>query len=238
MGNSRFLGVYSHKQQRQRKYFVWRLADGNYAIQELDASFSAHGSVRGVAADAFGALFRQEPAILAAPVVTPDFRQVERPAAKVELTDQNLAALERARSIKQVEMDLRNNFDRALRALGRPKDRKGALASLERIAATRKGIQTEHKHMFRDFGVALRKKALPELALACASRAVELSPQDDHARFNMARILGILGRYDDAAAQLGEALRIDPGEKVYKRLERHLVAERRERESRIRSPEE
>ncbi|MBD5641240.1 MAG: tetratricopeptide repeat protein [Desulfovibrio sp.] len=228
------MGVYSLKsQQRQLKYFAWRLADGTYAVQELDSAYTAQGPAQHVQAEKFQTLFKQEPLILAAPVVTPDFRQfAPGETSKPEADDKNFAALERARSIRQTEADLRDTFEKALRALARPKDRKGALASLGRIAATRKGIKLEHKHMFRDFGVALRKKALPDLALECASRVVELSPEDDHARFNLARIYGILGRYDDAARQLQEAIRIDPAEKVYERLERHIERERQFAEAR------
>lgn len=236
MRNPRFLGVYTLiRQPRQPKYFAWRLSDGSYAVQELDSAYTAKGQVKAVPADKFESLFKLEPMILAAPVVTPDFRQIApKLAPEDELSDKNMAALERARSIKQIETDLRENFDKALRALSRARDKKGALASLARIATTRKGIQLEHKHMFRDFGVALRKKSLHELALQCASRAVELSPNDDHARFNLARLYGILGRYDDARAQLQEAVRIDPSEKVYERLERHLENERQFAESRKR----
>lgn len=240
MRNAKFLGVYSlNKQQRQSKYFAWRLADGNFAVQELDSAYTARGPAQAMAADKFRVLFKLEPLILAAPVVTPDFRQLVPPAPpKPEISDKGLAALERARKIKQIETDLRDNFEKALRALARPKDRKGALASLSRIAATKKGIQLEHKYMFRDFGVALRKKALPELALECASRAVELSPDDDHARFNLARIYGIMGRYEEASAQLQEAMRIDPAEKIYGRLERHIERERKLAEARKRPVDE
>lgn len=204
-------------------YFVWQLPDGNYAVQELDPALSPRGRAVAVSASRFDRTYQPEPSILAAPVTTPDFRQIRPSAPKMaELTDDTLAQLEKARRAKQVETDLRDSFAKALRALSRPRDRKGALAAIERIAATKQGIVPEHKHMFRDFGVTLRKKSLPELSLQCARRAVELAPNDDHARFNLARILGMLGKYDAAADQLGIARKLEPREDVYARLARHL----------------
>lgn len=244
MRNPKFLGVYSQKKQTGRsplRYFVWRLPDGSYAVQELDSSLSARGPARAVPAHNFDQLFYAEPSILAAPVTTPDFRHLQAPAPKptsAPIDDSSFKQLEKARQARQVENDLRDSFARALRALGRPKDKKGALIALERLAATTKGIAPEHKHMFRDFGVAMRKKSLPELSLAFAARAVELAPNDDHARFNLARILGLLGRYDEAAKELGAALKLDPEEKIYMRLGRHLAREKALKQEFLHRPDE
>lgn len=230
MRNPKFLGVYSRRNVKGRKgripsWFAWSLPDGSYAVQPLDQAYTVQGPAEAVSAAEFDSLFKLEPSILAAPVITPDFSWLgTRPS---EPENAKFAAPERARQARQVEAGLRDSFDRALRALSRPRDKKAALASIERIAGTRQGIVTEHKHMFRDFGVALRKKALIELAVACAGRAVELSPDDDHARFNLARLLGMAGRFDDANEQLDIAQKIDPAEKVYPRLRKYLNSKRK-----------
>lgn len=235
MRNPKFLGVYSLKVpargKQKPRFFVWQLPDGDYAIQELDAAMTQHGPARAVAAADLDRAFKAEPAILAAPVTTPDFRPLAKnreTAAKVagEVSDEALASLEQARKARQLENDLRDKFAKAMRALSRPQDRKNALAVLGRIAAMREGIEPSHRHMFRDFGVALRKKSLPDLAVACARRVVALAPQDDHARFNLARNLGQAGKYDEAEAQLGAARKLDPNEKIYDRMAAHLAKER------------
>lgn len=234
MRNPKFLGVYSRRNVKGRKgripsWFAWRLPDGSYAVQQLDQAYTAHGPAVAVAAPEFAASFKLEPSILAAPVITPDFSWLAAPGG--EPGQAEFAALERARQARQVEAGLRDSFEKALKALSRPRDKKAALASIERIAETKQGIVTEHKHMFRDFGVALRKKALLELALACARRAVELSPDDDHARFNLARLLGMAGRFDEADKQLNIAQQLDPREKVYPRLRKYLDSKRNYAES-------
>lgn len=231
MRNPKFLGVYSRRNVKGRKgripsWFAWILPDGSYAVQPLDQAYTPLGPAEAVSPEEFESLFKLEPAILAVPVITPDFSWlgVPRPGAPQKAKS---AAQERVIKARQVEASLRDSFDKALRGLSRPRDRKAALASIERIAGTRQGIVKEHKHMFRDFGVALRKKALLGLALACAGRAVELSPDDDHARFNLARLLGMAGRFDDANEQLDIAQKLDPTEKVYSRLRKHLDRERK-----------
>lgn len=208
------------------KFFIWQLPDGNYAAQELDSAFTQRGLARSIPAHGLEKAFVFEPGILAAPVTTPDFRPLVKNAPPTEtVADATLSSLERARKAKQLETDLRDAFDKAMRAIGRPKDRKGGLAAIERIAKTKEGIEPSHKFMFRDFGVALRKKRLNDLALLCARRAVALSPEDDHARFNLARILGMTGNYEEAQAQLGAARKLDPSERIYDRLAKYLEKE-------------
>lgn len=238
MRNPKYSGVYSSKslartsdgKRAKRFYFVWDLGNACYAAQALDNSFSPIEKPRLLSQAQLKANLRLEPGILAAPISTPDFRRIEAaPSVKndaTELTDLSIQELEKARRAKQVEADLRNNFDKALRALSRPRDRKGALAAISQIADSTEGIVPAHKHMFRDFGVSLRKKSLPELALNCAKRVLELAPNDDHAHFNMARLLSHLGMYDEAEAHLLKAIKLDRNEKIYPQMLSWLRKER------------
>ena len=238
MRNPKFLGVYSGKdpsrgapgKSGKRFHFVWDLGNACFAIQALDNAFTPIEKPRLLSAAQLKANLRMEPGIMAAPISAPDFRGLQPPAqprtTATELTDASIDELEKARKAKQVEADLRNNFDKALRALSRPRDRKGALAAISQIAEATEGIVPAHKHMFRDFGVSLRKKSLPELALSCAKRSLELAPNDDHAHFNMARLLSILDMREEAEAHLIQAMRLDRNEKIYPRMLAWLRGER------------
>lgn len=238
MRNPKFLGVYSGKSLVQssdgkrvkRFYFVWDLGNACYAAQGLDNSFTPIEKPRLLSQAQLKANLKLEPGILAAPISTPDFRRIEAALSTkhvaTELTDASIQELEKARRAKQVEADLRNNFDKALRALSRPRDRKGALAAITQIAESTEGIVPAHKHMFRDFGVSLRKKSLPELAVNCAQRVLELAPNDDHAHFNMARLLSHMGMYDEAEAHLLKAIKLDRNEKIYPQMLSWLRKER------------
>lgn len=238
MRNPKFLGVYSGRslgrgpdgKAAKRFYFVWDLDSACFAAQALDNSFTPVEKPRLLSQAQLKASLKLEPGILAAPLSLPDFRGIQQPAKPKarasELNDAAILELEKARKAKQVEMDLRNNFDKAMRALSRPRDRKGALAAIGQIVEMTEGIVPSHKHMFRDFGVSLRKKSLPELALRCAKRTLELAPNDDHAHFNMARLLSVLGLYDQAEAHLNTAIKLDRNEKIYPKMMAWIKKER------------
>lgn len=232
MRNPRFLGVYSRVQpgikltrSKKQFFFVWGVSNDVFAIQALNNAFVPTGHPILMPQDKFKTGFKLEPGILAAPVTTPDLRYLQtQNRRKVSTTSQtninnfdniSLEDLEKARKAKQVETDLRGNFDKALRALSKSKDRRGALAALEQIAETTEGIVPAHKHMFRDFGVTLRKKSLMEIALRCAQRVLELAPRDDHAHFNIARILNMMNMNREAAAHIQRAMELDANEPVY-----------------------
>ena len=130
--------------------------------------------------------------------------------------------LEAARKAKVVETKLRETFRQTLLRLKRPRERKAALLALEHLAHTTEGITPSHKHMFRDFGVRLRQNSQPDLALLFTRKAVELAPEDDHAHFNLARILCSLGMYDEAAAHVATALSVSSEEPLYFKLLEHI----------------
>lgn len=130
--------------------------------------------------------------------------------------------LEAARKAKAVESQLRETFRQTLLRLKRPRERKAALLALEQMANATEGITPSHKHMFRDFGVRLRQNSQPDLALRFSRKAVELAPEDDHAHFNLARILCSLGMYDEAAAHISTALSMAGDEPLYFKLLTHI----------------
>ncbi len=133
--------------------------------------------------------------------------------------------LEAVRKAKVLESHMRETFRQTLLRLKRPRERKAAMLALEQIAGTTEGIVPAHKHMFRDFGVRLRQNFQPGLALLFNRKAVELAPEDDHARFNLARILCALGQYDEAAAQIQAAMDMDHEEPLYTKLLSHILAQ-------------
>lgn len=240
MRKPKFLGVYSLARTAAKKgartgkqfYFVWELDKATYAVQLLNEAMIPQSRPELISQPRLQTSYRLEPSILTVPITTPDFRRLpgapagKSPAGAAELTDETLAQLDAARKTKQIETDLRGNFDKAIRALSRPRDRKGALAALEKMAASKEGIVSAHKHMFRDFGVTLRKQSLPELAALYARRVLELAPEDDHAHFNMARVLASLGYYDQAQAHITKAISLDSSEKVYRLMRKYLDRQR------------
>lgn len=169
----------------------------------------------------------------------PDKEQVllfppQEPAGKPADTDDDFRRLELARKAKQLEAAMRDTFRKTLLRLKRPKERTAALAALEQMAAASEGVTTEHRHMFRDFGVQLRKQSMPETALHFSRRVVSLAPGDDHALFNLARILCELRQFNEAEKLLAQAMQIDRTEPVYRLLRDYIMREKRRKPPRSR----
>ena len=143
---------------------------------------------------------------------------------------------EATRKAKMTESKLRETFRQALLRLKRPRERQGALKALEQLAETTEDICTAHKHMFRDFGVRLRQSAHPDLALLFSRKVVQLAPDDDHAHFNLARILCMLGQYDDAAAHIRTAMSMNSDKSLYFRMLVYIRKEKLQNRGRSASP--
>ena len=68
----------------------------------------------------------------------------------------------------------------------------------------------KQKFMFTEFGLTLRRKRKPRLALKAHLRALELAPRDEHILFNVARTEFELGNTEAAKEYLARALESAP----------------------------
>lgn len=249
MQDTSYLGVYSiglpnAKGQMQKKmHFVWAEDSGTFCVQLLDGAFQPVGTKKSIGPIEFKKKYTHEPSVLAVPVNTgikPWLHTsppragapVQGSASGVEVAHA-LASLheqaipEGSSPAKQTENYLRGFFGKALRRIKFPKERTAAINSLKTVAEVEEGIVTEHKFMFADFGVALRKNDLLELALTCCKRVLLLAPEDDHAHFNIARILFEMNKLEDAEQHLLTAQGMNPAETIYGKMLDYIQHERR-----------
>jgi tetratricopeptide (TPR) repeat protein len=82
---------------------------------------------------------------------------------------------------------------------------------LERIVKLDAAFAPEHKHLFNEFGIKLRKNKMIKDALTYYTRALELSKQDENLYYNIAR--AHLENKDPALALdfLLKSLELNPG---------------------------
>ncbi|MBG3878330.1 tetratricopeptide repeat protein [Desulfovibrio oxamicus] len=109
----------------------------------------------------------------------------------------------------QTERALRADFATALAQLRRG-ERDRAVRALERLAETPGEFVPAHRHMFTDFGINLRKSKLPRVAIRHHLRALDLSPDDSHVHFNIARAYYDMGDMDRAERHLRASLDLTP----------------------------
>ena len=237
-----FIGVYSslspgskegrgagkHKQY----WFVWDSGDAGYRVQALDRAFQPQNETLAVDPAAFRASFSPEPSILAAPV-----RRDSMPAPPPRPQDGVPAVktlAQRAAERAEVENHLRAHFSALLLKIRRDDDPQGAFRALQAIAEVEEGIVPEHKHMFAEFGINLRKGKLPEIALSHAKRVLALAPGDSHAHFNIARIYYMLGKFSEAERHLLAALEFSPDLECARDFLAYIGKERRQKELDVR----
>jgi tetratricopeptide (TPR) repeat protein len=88
----------------------------------------------------------------------------------------------------------------------------------ERLLKLDAAFQDQHKHLFNEFGIALRKSGMFAEALAYYGRAVELCPDDENLHYNMGRAFFELGDTKAAAQRLAHCLLLNPGHGEAKRF--------------------
>jgi tetratricopeptide (TPR) repeat protein len=81
----------------------------------------------------------------------------------------------------------------------------------QRLVRLDAAFQDEHKHLFNEFGISLRKSQMHPEALAYYSRALELSPADENLHYNMARAAYGMGDAGLAVQHLRHCLKLNSG---------------------------
>ena len=111
--------------------------------------------------------------------------------------------------IKQIITNMQADFADGLKHLkaGRIKE---AVELFEYLADLKADFAPEHKHMFNDFGIDLRKNKIFDLALKHYTKALDLSPSDENLYHNIARVHYEKGDLDEALKNLEKSLELNP----------------------------
>lgn len=145
---------------------------------------------------------------------------------------ENFAAeYEYSRALKVDEENVRANFGIGLTYLERG-DAQKAQDIFERLVKLDGAFEPEHKHLFNEFGINLRKSKMLQQSLQYYQRALELSRNDENLYMNMARVLletkDITGCIDNLLKALELAPKHEPSLKFMAWLiQKNLVPENR-----------
>ncbi len=207
--DKKFLGVYSRSTPNGVKtyYFAWT-KNNLYSVQKLDRAFNPVDLLRTIDGMSFQSMFTFEPGM----------KQI--PSARRGVSSKT--RLEEILNPENIESTMREQFRKAMVRMRRQNAQESAVLALKNLAEVEEGIVPEHKHMFSDFGAQLRKGNHLEEALAFCKRTLTLSPTDDHAHFNAARVLMDMGNYDDAEQHLLTAQIINPENNVHDKALKHI----------------
>lgn len=107
------------------------------------------------------------------------------------------------------EENVRANFGLGLTFMERGEPSKAA-DIFERVVGLDAAFTTEHKHLFNEFGINLRKSKLLDQAVEYYTRALEISDSDENLYYNLARAHFERGDRQEALDHLHKALELNP----------------------------
>lgn len=108
------------------------------------------------------------------------------------------------------EENVRANFGLGLTYMERGEPAKAG-DIFERIVGLDAAFTPEHKHLFNEFGINLRKSKLLDQAVDYYARALEITEDDENLYYNIARAYFERGDTEDCIASLEKALELSPG---------------------------
>ena len=97
-----------------------------------------------------------------------------------------------------------------------------ALLVLDQLLELKNAFSPNYKHLFNEFGIALRKKGLHEEALKYYLKARKLCGDDENLLLNIGRLLFEMGDRAHAATILEKAISLGPGFVEVRKLLSHI----------------
>ena len=205
-------GTTTRKTIQKMYWFVGERSDGILEIQQLNKNYVPSGPKKSVAMEDLLQKFSPEPEFYVKSVY-PKMRELEQNIANAEQQREKgelfSAELSFNEAIKVDEENVRANFGLGLTYLERGESSK-ADDILERLVKLEAAFAPEHKHMFNDFGINLRKNKMFDQAVNYYRKAEELASTDENLFYNIARAYFEKGEYEPCREYLSKALEINP----------------------------
>jgi len=169
--------------------FAEEQADGTFQVRPLNKHYVPSGQAKTVTREALLASFLPEPDLYLNKVA-PALREVRE---TVDLADAHRAEgalisaeFEYKNALRVDEEHIRATFGLGLTYLDRGEPDNANLVC-RRLIALDAAFGPEHKHLFNEFGIKMRKHKMYLQALRYYFKAFRLSREDDHLLYNIAR---------------------------------------------------
>ncbi len=193
-------------------YFVEQMADDMFQVRPLNNNFVPTGDPEEIDRDELLKDYTPEPEMYHKQVL-PNMKDLQKTLARADRHRKQgnsfSAEMEYGNAIKVDEYNVRGNFGVGLCLMERgEKDRANDIFA--RLVAMDAPFSPKHKHMFNDFGISLRKSKMIPQAVEYYSKAIALSPDDEHLRYNLARALFEEKEYTKVREELKKCLELNP----------------------------
>lgn len=205
-------GATKRKVNQNIAVFAEEQPDGTYAIRTLNKNFIPSGTVRTITREELLSDYLPEPDLYMNKVV-PMMRRVRE---NVEAGDAHRhegelmsAEFEYKNALRVDEEHIRATFGLGLTYLDRG-ELENAKLVCRRIITLEAAFSQDHKHLFNEFGIKMRKHQMYEQALRYYFKAFRLSKNDDHLLYNIARTYYERGKLKIALRFLAMAQALNP----------------------------
>lgn len=205
-------GTTTRKTVQKTFWFIEQQPDGSIESQPLNANYVPTGAKRKISMEDLINKFAPEPEFYLNSVF-PKMQELQR---TIESGDEHrekgetfAAEYEYSTALKVDENNVRANFGIGLTYLQRGESDK-AEDIFQRLVKLDAAFETQHKHLFNDFGISLRKNKMFKQAVEYYGRALELTENDENLHMNLARALMELKDYDQCIQQLLKVLELNP----------------------------
>jgi len=205
-------GTTLRKSIQKAYWFCKELDNGTVEIQPLNMNYVPSGPKKIITVDELLDKFSPEPEFYIITVM-PKMRELEKTIARADRHRKNKetfsAEMEYGKAVRVDEENVRANFGLGLTYLERgAKDK--AQNIFERLIKIEAAYGQEHKHLFNEFGIRLRKSKMSDQALEYYSKALNLTKNDENLYYNIARVHFDQQDFEGTVEYLKKALEINP----------------------------
>lgn len=205
-------GTTQRKSIQKTYWMVTELDNGEVEIQPLNLNYVPSGPKRKVSKDEVLEKFSPEPEFYTY-TVYPKIKEMQKTIARGDRHrkkgESYSAEYEYNNALKVDEENIRANFGLGLTYLDRG-DKDKADDIFQRLVQLDAAFEKEHKHLFNDFGINLRRNKMYEQGVDYYKRALDLTDDDENLHYNVARAYFELKQYNKAAQHLSRALSLNP----------------------------
>ncbi len=205
-------GTTQRKTIQKTFWFCEEMDGGDVQVQPLNTNYIPSGPKRDVTREDFLSKFNPEPEFYVN-TVFPKMQELNDTIVRGEKHRARGAAYSAEFEFKQAthidEENVRANFGLGLTYLDRGEQTK-ANDIFKRLVNLEAAFEEEHKHLFNDFGINLRKNNMYDQALEYYLRAEGLVEDDENLFHNIARVYFEKGDLDNCVKYLNKSLSLNP----------------------------
>lgn len=218
-------GTTKRKVVQSFMYFAEETEKGEIALRPLNENNVPSGEEEVISKEELLESFTPELELYTA-TVFPAIQKLNKALAKADRQRQSgntfTAEMEYGKALNIDEDNIRANFGIGLCYLTRQEDEKAG-DIFNRLVKLDAAFEKEHKHLFNDFGISLRKNKMFDEAVLFYTRAVSLTENDENLYFNLARCLYEDGRKKEALKNAEKCLGINPNSNPAQKLVNHIT---------------